>query len=304
MRNAASVTCLILIGIFFLPFRALATCEDENVITWLVLDLPPLFLTKGPDKGKGLADRIQDMVADQLEAYRSVRRVANASRIGWELKGDKCVCFAGEFYGNPDYLTSIPTIAMLPHKLIVRKSDIDMYGDAKSVSLDRLLGNKKLVFGTASDRLYGPELDAVLKKHEGAKNIYRRTSVDTLGGLLGMMLKGRVDYLVEYPVAVNYAAKKAGVWDQLAILAIEENSDAPPIRGAIRCTDTEWGRKVIEEVNAILRKIRPSEGYRKIVKEWVVPPRRKKEYWKIYESQVLRPAEEDIYANTPTGKNR
>ena len=244
------------------------------------------------------------MVADQLEAYRSVRRVANASRIGWELKGDKCVCFAGEFYGNPDYLTSIPTIAMLPHKLIVRKSDIDMYGDAKSVSLDRLLGNKKLVFGTASDRLYGPELDAVLKKHEGAKNIYRRTSVDTLGGLLGMMLKGRVDYLVEYPVAVNYAAKKAGVWDQLAILAIEENSDAPPIRGAIRCTDTDWGRKVIEVVNAILRKIRPSEGYRKIVKEWVVPPGREKEYWKIYESQVLRPAEEDVYANTPTGKNR
>ena len=119
-----------------------------------------------------------------------------------------------------------------------------------------------------------------------------------------MMLKGRVDYLVEYPVAVNYAAKKAGVWDQLAILAIEENSDAPPIRGAIRCTDTDWGRKVIEVVNAILRKIRPSEGYRKIVKEWVVPPGREKEYWKIYESQVLRPAEEDVYANTPTGKNR
>jgi uncharacterized protein (TIGR02285 family) len=287
MKYATKVTCLVLIGIFLLPMPCLARCEAEDLITWLILDLPPLFQTKGPHKEKGLADQIQKMVADQLKGYRSVSRVANASRIAKELKGDACVCFAGEFYGNPDFLTSIPTIAMLPHKLIVRKSDVSMYGDSKSVSLDKLLQNKDLIFGTASDRLYGPELDAVLTKHKGAKNIYRRSSVDALEGLMGMMLKARVDYLIEYPVIVNYAARTAGVEDKIAIIDIEENSNAPPIRGAIRCTNTEWGRKVLKQVNKILLNIRPLPKYREIIAEWAIPSGAEKTYWKIYEDQVL-----------------
>ncbi len=111
-------------------------------------------------------------------------------------------------------------------------------------------------------------------------------SVDK-GYLLGMMLKGRVDYLIEYPVSVNYAAKKMGVWNDLAMLTIEEDGHAPPIREAIRCLDTKWGRKVIKKVNTILRKIRPEPGYRNIVKEWAVTPGKEKEYWEIYKEQIL-----------------
>jgi len=68
------------------------------------------------------------------------------------------------------------------------------------------LQNKNLILGTASDRLYGPELDIVLKKHTKGKNVYHRSGKDTLDGLLGMLIKGRVDYLIEYPVSIAYAA--------------------------------------------------------------------------------------------------
>jgi len=276
-----------LLVISVLPAWVVAEREKEDSITWFILDLPPFFITKGSDKEKGLADQIQKMVSERLDGYRFSNKVANASRIAKELKEDECVCFAGEFYGNPGFLTSVPTILLLPHNIIVRKKDLHLYGNGNYVSLKRLLQNKNLILGTASDRLYGPELDIVLKKHTKGKNVYHRSGKDTLDGLLGMLIKGRVDYLIEYPVSIAYAAKRLGVLDKLATITIEENVDAPPIRGAIRCPDTEWGRKIINDINKILLKIRVLPEYRKIIKDWAVPPGKEGEYWKIYKEQVL-----------------
>ena len=102
-----------------------------------------------------------------------------------------------------------------------------------------------------------------------------------------MLLKGRIDYLIEYPASIRYAAKRAGVENRLAMIPIEENSRAPLIRGAIRCPDTEWGRRAIEEINRVLLEIRPSPQYRNIIREWAVPPGKESAYWKIYEDQIL-----------------
>ena len=262
MKKRTTVAISLLVILFLLPAWAHAEREKGDSITWFILDLPPFFLTKGPDKGKGLADQIQKMVSERLDGYRFSNKVANASRIAKELNEDKRVCFAGEFYGNPGFLTSVPTIVLLPHNIIVRKKDLHIFGDENNVSLRKLLQNKNLILGTARDRLYGPELDIVLKEHARAENIYRRSGKDTLDGLLGMLIKGRIDYLIEYPVSITY-------------------------RGAIRCPDTEWGRKIINDINKILVKIRALPEYRKIIKDWTVPPGKEEKYWKIYEEQVL-----------------
>jgi uncharacterized protein (TIGR02285 family) len=287
MKTRTTVAISLLTVLFLLPARVPAEREKGDSITWLILDLPPFFMTKGPDKGKGLADQIQRMVSERLDGYRFSNKVANASRIARELKEDKCVCFAGEFYGNPGFLTSVPTIALLPHNIIVRKKDLHLFGDGNNVSLRRLLQNQNLILGTARDRLYGPELDVVLKEFGGAKNIYRRSGKDTLDGLLGMLIKHRVDYIIEYPVSITFAAKRLGVLNKLAAITIKENSDAAPIRGAIRCPNTEWGRKVINDINKVLVNIRALPEYRKIIKDWAVPPGKEEEYWKVYEEQVL-----------------
>jgi uncharacterized protein (TIGR02285 family) len=203
MKKRTTVAISLLVILFLLPAWAQAEREKGDSITWFILDLPPFFVTKGPDKGKGLADQIQKMVSERLDGYRFSNKVANASRIAKELKEDKCVCFAGEFYGNPGFLTSVPTILLLPHNIIVRKKDLHLFGNGNNASLKRLLQNKNLILGTTSDRVYGPELDIVLNKHAGGKNIYRRSGKDTLDGLLGMLIKGRVDYLIEYRVAIT-----------------------------------------------------------------------------------------------------
>ena len=287
MKKIITVAVFLLFILFLLPVWVLAGCEKEDSITWFILDLPPFFITKGSDKEKGLADQIQKMVSERLVGYRSSDKVANASRIAKELNEDKCVCFAGEFYGNPGFLTSMPTVLLLPHNIIVRKKDLHLFGDGNIVSLKKLLQNKNLLLGTAKDRLYGPELDLLLKEHAKGKNVYERSGKDALGGLLGMLIKGRVDYIIEYPVSITYAAKRQGVSDRLASITIEENVNAPPIRGAIRCPDTEWGRKIIHDINKILVKIRALPEYRKIIKEWAVPPGKEGEYWKVYKEQVL-----------------
>ena len=278
--------------IFFAsPFHLAAAAEELETITWLVLDLPPLFIIKGPDAGNGIADRVQKMISNGLKERRSETRVANASRIARELSGDGKVCFAGEFYGNPAFLTSIPTIALPPHNLIVLKENAHLFGNGEKVSLKSLLDNRELIFGTAKNRLYGPELDGILRQYAGSKNIYARSGKDTLEGLLGMLDKKRVHYLIEYPVSIRYAAKKAGMWDRLKVIPIQENAEALSIRGAVRCSDTPWGRQLIGEINEVLRMIRPTPEYRRIIEDWIIASGNEKDYWKIHESQVLKVTE-------------
>lgn len=282
----------ILLLVFFIlipaPFHLSATAEEPETITWLVLDLPPLFITKGPDAGNGIVDRVQKMIIKGLKGHHSETRIANASRIAKELDQDRKVCFAGEFYGNPAFLTSIPTIALPSHNLIVLKENAHLFGSGKRVSLKSLLENEKLIFGTAENRLYGPDLDTVLRQYSGSKNMYARSGKDTLEGLLGMLAKKRIHYIIEYPVSIRYAAKKTGVWDRLAIIPIQENSEALPIRGAVRCPDTPWGRRLIKEINDVLRTIRPTSAYRKIMEDWIVTPGNAEDYWKIHEDHVLK----------------
>ena len=273
-------------------FHIGATAEEPETITWLVLDLPPLFIIEGPDAGKGIADRLQKMISNGLKGRRFETRVANASRVAKDLSEENNVCFAGEFYGNPHFLTSIPTIALPPHNLIVLKENAHLFGNGEMVSLRSLLDNRKLIFGTAKSRRYGPELDEILRQYAGARNIYTRSGRDTLEGLLGMLDKQRVHYLIEYPVAIRYAARKAGMWDRLKVIPIEENAEALPIIGAVRCSDTPEGRRLIAEINEVLRSIRPTPEYRRIMEDWVIVPENEKKYWKIHENQVLNVMEE------------
>jgi uncharacterized protein (TIGR02285 family) len=288
------LSCIFFLAFFPLfagPFHLAATAEEPETITWMVLDLPPLFIIKGPDAGKGIADRVQKMISNGLKGRRFETRVANASRIAKELSEDGKVCFAGEFYGNPAFLTSIPTIALPPHSLIVLKENAHLFENGEKISLNSLLDNQELIFGTAKNRLYGPELDEILRQYAGSKNIYARSGKDTLGGLLGMLDKKRVHYLIEYPVSIRYAAKKAGMWDRLKVIPIQENADALSIRGAVRCSNTPWGRQLVGEINEVLRMIRPSPEYRRIMEDWIIVPGNEKEYWKIHESQILKVTE-------------
>jgi len=110
---------------------------------------------------------------------------------------------------------------------------------------------------------------------------------DILDGLLGMLLKERIDYLIEHPASIRYATKRAGEVDRLALISVAENSGAPLIRGAIRCPDTEWGRRAIHDINRVLLGLRPSPQYRNMIREWAVLPGKDKEYWKICKDQIL-----------------
>jgi uncharacterized protein (TIGR02285 family) len=288
------LSCIFVLSFFLFfagPFHLAAIAEESETVTWLVLDLPPIFITKGSDAGKGIADRVQKMINDGLKGRRFEIRVANTSRIAKELREDRNVCFAAEFYGNSAFLTSIPTIALPPQRLIVLKENAHLFGNGETVSLKNLLENRNLVFGTAKNRLYGPELDEILRQYAGSKNIYARSGKDTLEGLLGMLDKKRVHYLIEYPLSVRYAAKKAEMWDRLKVIPIAENAEGLFIRGAVRCSDTPWGRRLIGEINEVLRKIRPTPEYRRIIEDWIITPGNEKDYWKIYEAQVLNVTE-------------
>jgi hypothetical protein len=288
LKKQRFVLCLAFFFLFEGPFHFPATAEASGVVTWLVLDFPPLFIVEGADAGRGIADRVQKMINKGLKGHSFKTRVANASRISKELKEESNVCFAGEFYGNP----------VLPYQYTHHGASSPSTGHPQREHPSFRGRRSGLPQGPSSQQgtgFWNRQESSVragagrdpAAPYKGSKNIYERSGKDTLEGLLGMLAKKRVHYLVEYPVSIRYAANKAGIWDRLALIPIAENAEAPFVRGAVRCSDTPWGRRMIGEINEVLRVIRSTPEYRRIIEDWIITPGNEKAYWKIYERQVL-----------------
>ena len=98
-----------------------------------------------------------------------------------------------------------------------------------------------------------------------------------------MLLKERIDYILEYEFMVDFEAERLGIKDQFVSIPVEETLDDISL-GAFGCSDTAEGKKVIEEINQVLINKRKSEEYRELL-NFLLPkdPKRVERYWKEHQ---------------------
>lgn len=119
---------------------------------------------------------------------------------------------------------------------------------------------------------------------EGAKNIHEPKARRSYKVLLRMLLTDRVDYVLGYAVEFGYVGKELGIIDQLRFLPLEETGDYT--MSCVACSKTAQGKRIIERVNEVLLKMRPTERYRSFTERWldkeIIP-----EYRKAYDDMFL-----------------
>ena len=163
---------------------------------------------------------------------------------------------------------SIPIDFDPPLGVTIKRSKAELFKNTKIISLEKLLENKQLRIGIQSGRSYGKILDPLLEKHKGQKHIYIREGKGLYESLLKMLMADRIDYILGYPVETIYVGKMLGVDDQVMNIPLQEHLNTYSY-GYIACSKTEWGREIIEKINRILRKERPTEHYRSIMERWL-----------------------------------
>lgn len=260
--------------------------KAAETITWLQAYFPPVTIPSGPDAGMGFYDRMTEIIIKNLPQYKHSFVTANVPRIIHEIKNEKRGCCAS-LYKTTERETytafSIPVVIVLPNGVIIRKKDRDLFAPyitaSEEIRLSKLIKDESLMLGVAKGRKYSGGIDEILIAHGKAANVMERMGEDVFKGLLDMLLKGRIEYLLGFPVEAQYLAQKNNRGDEIQFFPVAETEVEFTV-GHVGCPDTEWGRAIIKEVDKVLLKHRATpvflELYEDLLDEQTAKNYRKK----------------------------
>ena len=228
--------------------------RDDKKIIWLKSNYPPYYITQGPNANKGIADRVEQLLREELVDYEHDSLVANWRRILHEMKsGKNVVCLT--FLKTPEREKiieySILTSVKPTNGIFVRADDF-RFKNSTEISFKVLLNRKDIKIGIMYGRAYGKGIDRLLKDKKDSENIVVRTSADGVEGLIKLLTLKRLDAIVCYPHEGIIIAREHGIEDGIKFLKVVEQK---PLNFSYSgAPKTEWGRKIIKEINKIYRK--------------------------------------------------
>lgn len=133
---------------------------------------------------------------------------------------------------------------------------------ASETTLEGLIAHKrKLVLGVENERSYGDYVDQVLANTPKGISIYTKHGPEDEGQMHSMLMKGRVDIVVEYPAVMAFFNEQANISDQEQPVALSMEGFPPLASGRIACRNTPLGRRFVERVNQSLKVIKSTDAY-------------------------------------------
>lgn len=249
--------------------------QNHDTITWYHAHFPPVTIPSGPDAGTGFYDKITNFIVDRLPEYQHTFAVANYQRILHEIESEEKVCCAS-LYRTPErekYTAfSIPVVVVLPNGIVARRSDKNLFlpylNAQKKIELSRILEKSGLKLGVAKGRKYSGGIDEIITQHGGTESVVERAGNDVFQGLLNMLFRKRVDYLIGYPVEAQYLAKQINRENDIIFFPVAETTINITL-GHVGCPDTEWGKKVISKIDKILLSHRDTPQFLTFYENWL-----------------------------------
>ena len=266
--------CYLLITLLFFNMSPV-NLQAKDVITWMEAVAPPFFIHEGNLKGQGYEDLITEQLAENLHLYDHKHMIATISRHYQQWKqGEKSCSLA--MFKTPEReefaYFSIPSVFTLPPVLIIRKDNFNTFGGKKTVHLQGLIEGKNITIGRSNNRSYGVLVDDVLNRFGNENNIFSFEGSELSLNLFKMLIAGRIDALTGLPEEAMYLAETLGFKDQIMTLNISENQNNHDASLTyVACSKTEWGKKIIDNINSVLLLQRPTERYRAAYERWLDP---------------------------------
>ncbi|WP_084312120.1 TIGR02285 family protein [Desulfobulbus elongatus] len=263
----------------------------RDSITWMEAVMPPYLIQDGVNKGQGYGDVITRIIQEELAEYEHEEMVTNVTRHFYKFKQGEKVCSVGLFRSpeREEFMYfSLPSFLTLPAVIIIKKKSLPQFGGHTTVRLADVLNNKNMTIGLSKDRSFGACTDEILDNHRGENNLLEITGQELSLNLFKMLMKGRLDGIIGLPEEVLYQAEQLGIRDQVMTLTIEENQTGyDSWLSAVGCAKTPWGKAVIDKVNAVLIKERPTERYRAAYERWL-DPNAIEQYRRVYRDVFLK----------------
>ena len=273
-----------------------AAGDDLPVIRWISSNWIPAWINEGPEKGRGYASRMQRLVQAALPGFRHEERWYSIPRLTRELFEREDSCFSSGFYqwANPetgrsreDIIWSAPVYLFYWHGLTMLAETRARLPEGQELFLADVIADRSLRLGLERGRDYGPALTPVLEAHQDETHLlYSGGDKKQAANQYRLLLRGRVDYLVDYSYMLEYAGRDLGLPDRFVFVPLADH-ETPYGLGAIICNNSPRGHAVIRALNKALVTLRRTTEFRAINSDWFMIRGREEEYWRLWDQELL-----------------
>lgn len=240
------------------------THQATKQITWSLYDAPPFTIVEGENRGRGVFDRIRQLLTARLPDYAVAHvtvpfpRIVSALRIGEEW------CFVGGVK-TPEREAfaafSRPVAMFYPLRIFVPAAKRTQFEALGPLSLRSLLTeHRALRTSVLRDRAIAPAVDELFRQHPPGQTYARFVEA------YRMLRSDRLDYLVDFSSIAAYNARQVAEPGAFVGLPFAESPE--PVFARVMCPATPWGREVVARIDAVLETARPGPDYREIVEAW------------------------------------
>ncbi len=242
----------------------------DSQINWAVNTAPPFHIVDGDFKQQGLCDVLIDTVHRYLPELKKRREILPQPRIGRALERSENLCFAcmiAKPQGEQGAYYSLPTHVYTPHQIITNDKTASLIKQRYPlpVPLADLLADEQLQFGYPAGRRYGVLQPLIEGQYNRPGNRLVRSGDNGPLAILQMIASERLDYTVDYSMISRYYQLTNGA--SLTLLPIAENHQQAVV-GAIGCSNSAWGKSVIEQINAIMPQIHADAEFVQSLQFW------------------------------------
>lgn len=242
-------------------------------IHWLLLGIPPNSIPINSEPSDGQFDLLLKLVMAQMPGREHKYIYANTGRIVAMLQEGFAACYVSSVVSAERKAMAHLTVngVVPPLRLLVRKelaAQLQKNG-RQEVLLEPLFSRADLSGALEQGRPYSPNIDAALAKSTPNVSRSRTQSIQ-------LLRSGRIDYTIGFDSQLHYeqaSGERLPLDGQLVSL---------PIAGeqvrytAFACPRTPWGRAMVDEIDAILRKQVSSPDYLAAMNKWLTPDERER----------------------------
>ncbi len=270
-----------------------AVPNDVNTINWVINTAPPFHIVSGPLAGQGICDALIDVVDAQLPELGTQRFVLPQTRIRKQFERDVDQCFPCMIYRPTpaDTIQTEPTHFYYPHGIITTKdkATVMQARHGNPVRLASLINDRDFRFGYPDGRHYPAVQSIVDKAVQSDITRVAHTGDNATVAILAMIKMDRIDYTLEYQIVHNFDIADSGS-DNLVFLEIAE-TQGRHVLGAIGCTNTEWGRAVVQKINSVLPAVRQHPEFLQVLGLWFNDSAGSEHYLQLLRERVWKDAE-------------
>lgn len=281
------VLALILAAVSILSVESRANTKE---LTWARWEDPPIFIFTPPYEGQGVLDAVEKELKLAMPQYIHKELQATVPRVLKEAQAKSPICNAG-WLNTPEWAKlfyfSKPVLVIPTNGVLLTKSKAqDFFKEKGPYNLQQFL-DKRPDWILGVGRLYGEGIDEVLFKNKYLSNpkIFPVSSSLLVHRMLYM---NRVQYTIGYPFEAEYYNELLkNTTDKVLHIPLTDNASFVEV--VVACPKTEWGAKVISDVNKVLSNRARIERMNLGLMRWLNPleqsrliPERLKFYKKHY----------------------